>query len=98
MKNLLERLSRFFMLVLRMLTEDFIPEEKETGRKGGKRKHSAGPKGNHTYNNGKKALEREPVAGSPAKNGRQPAFAPAKGKNVCADRLVIPAYLPEEGG
>ncbi|MBQ2679948.1 MAG: hypothetical protein IJF98_07115 [Firmicutes bacterium] len=98
MKNLLERLSRFFMFVLRMLTEDFIPEEKKTGRKGEKRKHSAGPKGNHTYNNGEKALEREPVAGSPARNGRYTAFSPAKGKNVRADRLVIPAYLPDGGG
>ncbi|MBR2594399.1 MAG: hypothetical protein IKD83_07270 [Firmicutes bacterium] len=98
MKNLLERLSRFFMFVLRMLTEDFIPEEKETGRKGGKRKHSAGPKRNHTYNNGEKALEREPAAGIPARNGRKTAFAPAKGKNVRGERLVIPAYLPDGGG
>ena len=95
MRRLWKRLSELFMLVLRMLTEDFRSEEE---KEGGKEKKSAAPKRDHTYNKGRDRLFEEAlIVHSLTGSRRTPDFAGRTGKNAAADSLVIPEYLPEPG-
>ena len=95
MRKILKRLSRFFVLLLRMLTEDFRPAE-ENAENGGKKKTSAEPKRNHTYNN-EKAFRQELIAVSLMTSGRKPFGEYGAGKDAGADKPVIPEYVPDGG-
>ena len=95
MRRLWKRLSELFMLVLRMLTEDFRSEEE---KEGGKEKKSAAPKRDHTYNKGRDRLFEEALIANSLKGGRPKGeHARRAGKSAPADSIVIPEYLPEPG-